>query len=202
MTNNPTLTLLQSRRSPKLTTLTAPGPTAEQLDTLLTLASRVPDHGQLAPWRFIVIAGERRHALGAFIGTVFDEKNPVPPPSAAEATPQEAALTQARVESRKRMSYAPLVIAVVSSAKPHPKIPEWEQVLSSGAACMNLIVAAKAMGFGAVWLSEWYAFEPRVLEHLGLASHERIAGFIHIGTPTETREERPRPALSTIFTTY
>ncbi len=97
---------------------------------------------------------------------------------------------------RGRLARAPLVVAVVSRARPHVKIPEWEQVMSAGAVCMNLVIAANAMGYATSWITEWYAFDRRVLDALGLAPHERIAGFVHIGRPAEPPAERPRPALS------
>jgi nitroreductase len=103
---------------------------------------------------------------------------------------------------RQRLARAPLVIAVVSRAAPHVKIPEWEQVLSAGAAAMNLVLAAHALGFAANWITEWYAYDPRVRGALGLAPHEKIAGFVHIGRPTQPPEDRPRPALDDIVTRY
>jgi nitroreductase len=184
---NETLALLQRRRSVAAHRLAEPGPGPEALETLLTIAARVPDHGRLVPWRFIVIEGAARHTIGEVISTAFHADQP-------EADAEKIAT------ERNRLARAPLVIAVVSRAKPHVKIPEWEQALSAGAVCMNLLTAATALGFGATWITEWYAFDRRVLDAMGLASDERIAGFIHIGTPTEPSAERPRPALSDIVT--
>src|SRR5271157_1291241 len=99
---------------------------------------------------------------------------------------------------RQRLARAPLVIAVISRAAPHVKIPEWEQVLSAGAATMNLVTAAHALGYGANWITEWYAYDRAVLDALGLLPHERIAGFIHIGRPPGPPEDRPRPPLNEI----
>jgi nitroreductase len=101
-----------------------------------------------------------------------------------------------------RLSHAPLVVAIVSRAAPHAKIPEWEQVLSAGAVCMNLIAAAKALGFASVWLTEWYAYSADVLARLGLGAHERIAGFVHIGRCDAPREDRVRPVLADIVTRF
>jgi nitroreductase len=183
------LELLTTRRSFKAMELSGPGPSAAQIDTLLTVAARVPDHGKLAPWRFIVFEGEARRAAGDAIAAAFQAKYP-------EAKPEH-------VESeRNRLLRAPLVVAVVSRAGPHVKIPEWEQVLSAGAAAMNLILAAHALGFAANWITEWYAYDRAVLDALGLAPHERIAGFVHIGTPPGPPEDRPRPALSEIVTRF
>jgi len=157
----------------------------------------VPDHGKLVPWRFILIEGDRRVELGNYIGGLYDADNP-------GADPMNSA------ECRRRLAYAPLVVAVVFRARPdpanpsrpHPKVPEWEQVLSTGAACMNMLVAARALGYGAVWLSEWYAYDRRVMTKMGLAPEEKIAGFIHIGTETQAREDRGRPKLDEIVTRY
>ncbi len=183
------LQLLASRRSVKPVELTAPGPDAAQLETLLTIASRVPDHGKLAPWRFIVFEGDARSKAGDIIAGVFRRANP-------DAPAQQIAFEQ------QRLARAPLVIAVVSRAAPHKKIPEWEQQLSAGAACMNLVTAAHTLGYAASWLSEWYAYDRAVLEKLGLAPHERIAGFVHIGKAVKPPEDRERPHLTDIVTRF
>ncbi|HEX2656290.1 MAG TPA: nitroreductase [Xanthobacteraceae bacterium] len=183
------LELLTKRRSLKPAELMPPGPSTAELETLLTIASRVPDHGKLTPWRFIVFAGDARVRASAMIATIFRQDHP-------EATPEQIAFEE------QRLSRAPLVIAVVSRTGPHVKIPEWEQVLSSGAAAMNLVHAAHALGFAANWITEWYAYDRRVLGALGLEPQERIAGFIHIGKPARIPDDRPRPALSTIVTYY
>src|SRR5262250_2883408 len=185
----PAITLLQTRRSLKPVELVGPGPSPSDLDTLLTIASRVPDHGKLAPWRFIVFEGESQLTAGAAIAAAFVAKYP-------EATPDQTEF------ERRRLARAPLVIAVVSRAAPHVKIPEWEQVLSAGAAAMSLVLAAHALGYGASWITEWYAYDRGVLDALGLAPHERIAGFIHIGTPSGPAKDRPRPPLNEIATRF
>ncbi|MGA8817408.1 MAG: nitroreductase [Xanthobacteraceae bacterium] len=183
------LELLKTRRSFKAAELTGPAPSAAEIDTLLTVASRVPDHGKLVPWRFIVFEGEARRAAGAAIVAAFHTKYPDAKPEQAEA-------------ERARLERAPLVIAVVSRAAPHVKIPEWEQVLSAGAAAMNLVLAAHALGYGAAWITEWYAYDRGVLDALGLKPHEKIAGFVHIGRPPRAPEDRPRPPLTEIATRY
>ncbi|CAH1666288.1 nitroreductase family protein [Chelatococcus asaccharovorans] len=183
------LDLLQSRRSVPPRLLQAPGPSPDELSLLLRIASRVPDHGKLAPWRFIVFQGEARLKAGEAIAAVYAEDNPD-----ADAKRLSA--------ERERLAAAPLVIGVVSRAAPHVKIPEWEQVLSAGAVAMNLTVAANAMGYGSAWLTEWYAYDRRVLDKLGVAADERIAGFVHIGTPLERQPDRPRPDLAEIVTHY
>jgi nitroreductase len=186
--SNP-ITLLQTRRSLKPVELVGPGPSPADLDTLLTIASRVPDHGKLTPWRFIVFEGESRLKAGEAIVAAFVAKYPDSKPEQIEF-------------ERKRLARAPLVIAVVSRAAPHVKIPEWEQVLSSGAAAMSLVIAAHALGFGATWITEWYAYDRGVLDALGLAPHEKIAGFVHVGHPTQAPDDRPRPALADIVTRF
>jgi nitroreductase len=183
------LKLLQTRRSLKPVELVGPGPSAAEIETLLTIASRVPDHGKLAPWRFIVFEGEARLAAGQAIETAFRAKYPA-------ANPEQLDY------ERKRLARAPLVIAVVSRAGPHVKIPEWEQVLSAGAAAMSLVLAAHALGYGANWITEWYAYDRAVLDALGLKDNEKVAGFIHIGTPKHAPEDRPRPALAEIATRF
>jgi nitroreductase len=183
------LDLLKTRRSVKPIELGAPGPGPAELDTLLTIASRVPDHGKLAPWRFVVFEGDARGKAGDVIAKIFKAKNPM-------ATDDQVAF------ERNRLARAPLVIAVVSKAGPHAKIPEWEQVLSAGAAAMNLVTAAHSLGFAAAWLTEWYAYDRDALIALGLSANEKIAGFVHIGRPAQPPEDRPRPPLSEIVTRY
>jgi nitroreductase len=183
------IALLQTRRSLKPMELAGPPPSPADVDTLLTIASRVPDHGKLTPWRFIVFEAEARLKAGEAIAAAFIAKYPDSKPEQVEF-------------ERKRLARAPLVIAVVSRAAPHVKIPEWEQVLSSGAAAMSLVIAAHALGFGATWITEWYAYDRSVLDALGLAPHEKITGFVHIGRPTQVPEDRARPALADIVTRF
>jgi nitroreductase len=183
------LELLKSRRSVKPREMTPPGPSPAELDTILTIGARVPDHGKLAPWRFIVFEGDARLRAGDVIAEVFARKNP------------HAAAADIEVE-KSRLTDAPLVIGVVSFTKPHPKVPPWEQELSAGASAMNLVTAATALGYGACWLTGWFAFDRDVLDGLGLKPDEKLAGFIHIGTPAKPNEERPRPALSEIVTRF
>ena len=181
--------LLTSRRSVKPIELGDPGPTAAELATLLTVASRVPDHGKLTPWRFIVFEGDARLKAGDTIAAVFHDKRP-------DATPDQVE------HERRRLARAPLVIAVISRAGPHVKIPEWEQVLSAGAAATSLVFASHALGFAASWLTEWYSYDRRVLDAIGVQPDERIAGFVHIGRPAKPTEDRPRPPLDQIVTRF
>jgi nitroreductase len=186
---NATIDMLKTRRSAPALSLVEPGPTPTELETILTVGSRVPDHGKLAPFRFIIFQGEARSKASEIIAEAYVAAHPEPDQD------------QLRVE-RKRLALAPVVVAVVSRAGPHQKIPEWEQVLTAGAVCMNLIVAANAMGFATVWLTEWYAYDRAVLDQFGLAPNEKIAGFVHIGRNPNARDDRPRPALADIVTNF
>jgi nitroreductase len=181
--------LLKSRRSIKPREMSAPGPSLAELETILTIGARVPDHGKLVPWRFIVFEGDARIRAGEVIAKVFARKNPQ--------------ATAAEIDAEKRkLADAPLVIGVVSFTKPHPKVPPWEQELSAGASAMNIVTAATALGYGACWLTGWFAFDRDVLEGLGLKADEKFAGFVHIGTAPKPSEDRPRPALSDIVTRF
>jgi nitroreductase len=182
-----TIDLLKTRRSPRIPDLGEPGPSAPEIETLLTVAARVPDHGKLTPWRFVVMQGEKKKQIAEALIPIFKQSHP------------EATEDQLRKEP-ERFAHSPLVIAVVSRAGEHAKIPEWEQILSAGAAGMNLITAAHALGYGANWVTGWAAYERPALELFGVKLGERIAGFIHVGTPKAAQEERPRPKLSDIVT--
>ena len=179
------LEFLKTRKSISAPFLTEPGPDESQLAEILTVASRVPDHGKLTPWRFVLFRGERRQQASAALAALFAAKNP------GAAEPQLA-------EERIRLARAPLVIAVVSKAAPHPKIPELEQLLSAGNAAMNVVLAAHALGFAAQWTTGWIAYDADAGALLGLAPGERFVGFVHIGTPNAPPTDRPRPALADI----
>jgi nitroreductase len=141
------------------------------------------------PWRYILFEGDARHRAGEIIASVYAKKHP------------EADALKLDLE-RKRLAHAPLVVAVVSRAGEHEKIPEWEQVMTAGAVCMNMTIAANALGFATVWLSEWYSYDLDVLAQMGLAPSEKIAGFIHIGRPPAPREDRTRPVVADIVTRF
>lgn len=181
--------LLKTRRSVPPAMLSAPGPDAAQLETLLGIATRVPDHGKLHPWRFVIYQGAAREKAGRVVYDAFMTVCP----DADEAT---------RKKESTRFTLAPLVIGVVSTAANHVKIPLWEQELSAGAVCENLVIAAHALGFGASWLTGWMAYDERVLAKLGIGSHEKLAGFVHVGTPREAVPDRPRPKLEDLVTYY
>lgn len=183
------LDLLKTRRSQKPIEMTGPGPSPAELETILTIGARVPDHGKIAPWRFIVFEGDGRAKAGEIFKKVFRAKN--------------VTATTDQVEAEgKRFTHAPLVISVVSKTASHPKVPPWEQELSAGASAMNIVHAAHALGYVANWLTGWMAFDRDVLNALGLGPEEKIAGFIHIGKAAQPIVDRPRPALSDIVTRF
>lgn len=173
------LSLLLTRRSGKPRDLVAPGPDADQLATILTAAARTPDHGKLAPWRFVTIADR-----AAFAALLHEAAQDDP------GAPDAAALDQFAHQ-------APVLVAVLSTPV-GDKIPLWEQELSAGAACMNLLHAAHALGFAGGWLTAWPAFAPKVLTALGGGARDRIAGFVFLGTLPGEPVERPRPALDAV----
>lgn len=174
-----TLALLAARRSASAFALAAPAPSPAELDDLLRLAARVPDHGKLAPWRFVLLEGEGKARLVEALRVLARRQEQ---PEKAEAV-------------LGKLATPPLSVMVVSSPK-DAKIPLWEQEMSAGAVCMTLLVAAQAMGYGANWITDWYAFDPAALKLLGVGSREKVAGFVHLGTPSETPLERVRPALA------
>ena len=182
---NPTIDLLLARRSVSANSLGEPGPSESEIGQILTAAARVPDHKKLVPWRFLLFQGEARKAFGEVLAEICrsEEKDPGPFRLETEAN---------------RFMRAPLVIAVISRVVKNPAAPEWEQILSAGAACQNLLVAATALGYGAQWITEWYGYSQGVRAALKLAENERVAGFVYIGTAKETPEERERPALADI----
>jgi nitroreductase len=182
--------MLLSRRSVKPAAMAEPGPSPAQLELILTAAARVPDHKKLVPWRFIVFEGEARAAFGEVLARACQSEEAEPP-------------SPVRLDfERARLLRAPTVVAVISRVVESPGAPEWEQVLSAGAACFNLCLAANALGFGTSWITEWYSYSPTVRAALGLAANERIAGFVYIGTPTERQPDRERPALADIVTRW
>ena len=175
---------LATRRTVPALQLGTPGPDADSLMAILTMAVRVPDHGKLAPWRFILIEGDAREEAGRRMADV----------AARGGRDAETALTL--------FTRAPVVVAVVSTAGPHVKIPEWEQVLSAGAVCLNLLHAVAAAGYSAQWLTEWIAYDSEAKAALGIAENERVAGFIHIGTPNVPPTERDRPDVAALLTRF
>ncbi|HEX4157750.1 MAG TPA: nitroreductase [Rhizomicrobium sp.] len=183
------LDLLLSRRSGSAKAMTGPGPSPEQLRTILAAGARVPDHGKLAPWRFILFEGDGRCRMGELLERTIWESDP-------DASPERLTM------ERNRFLRAPVVIGVVSRVREGIPIPPWEQQLSAGACCQNMLIAAHAMGFVASWITEWCAFDLNVLEALGLGPGERIAGFIYVGKPAVEPQERLRPDLDSLISYF
>lgn len=176
---------LLTRRSVGIAFLKEPGPTPAELEQILTIGMRVPDHGKITPWRLVVIAGEARQQAGEQLAEIAARNN--------------RGLDAAGLEiERQRFLPAPLTIGVISAPKDHPKVPEFEQLLSAGNVAFNLIHAAHALGFAASWVTRWYTFDAEAAAMLGAREGERFVGFVHIGTPTAAIEDRPRPALGDI----
>lgn len=176
--------LMRSRRSAKPRQLVGPGPTAEELDQILSLAARTPDHGKLVPWRFVVVEEGQRDALAALLRQALSEEDP-------------GATTAHHGKEQEFAHYGGTLVVLVSAPVADHKIPAWEQELSCGAAGMNLLIAAHALGFVAGWVTGWRAYSPRVTAAF-CRPGERIAGFIFIGNSAVELEDRPRPALSEV----
>ncbi len=184
--NPSVLAFMAKRRSALVRAMTGPGPDDAQLALILRLAARTPDHRKLFPWRFLLFQGQARAEFGAHLARVFQADCPDVPPDRI-------------LFEQNRFVRAPLVVGVVSSPKDCPRgTPKWEQELSAGAVCMNMLLAARASGFAAQWLTEWYAFDARIDEVLGLQDNERMAGFIYMGTASEQPMERPRPDMASL----
>jgi nitroreductase len=180
---------LSTRSSAPIPDLREPAPTEQELETILRIASRVPDHGRLAPWRFILYRGEARHRVGRLLADLAEKR--------------EGPLPEARRQQElSRFSRAPLVIGVISSPKDNPKIPQWEMFLSGGAAAMSLVIAANAHGYGTNWITNWYSDLEEGRRLLGLSPRERVVGFVHVGTAAAPPPERPRPELSSLVSDY
>ncbi|GHA89154.1 nitroreductase [Algimonas arctica] len=179
--NSAVLDFLSARRSNLAKAMTGPGPDADQLDTILQIGTRVPDHRKLTPWSLVVFQGEARATFGHHIAAVYQADNPDHPDDRVSF-------------EADRFLRAPLVIAVISTPKDCLRgTPVWEQQLSAGAVCMNLCLAAQASGFGAQWLTEWYAYDARVHAALDMSAGDQVAGFIYVGTPTQDALPRQRP---------
>jgi len=179
------LAFLARRRSASAMTLRAPAPSPAELDDLLRLAARVPDHGKLGPWRFVILEGEGKAAYAARLDEIAAGR-----PDAVKCAAKLG-----------KLKTPPLGIAVVSHVT-QGEIPEWEQVMSAAAVCHQLVLAASAMGYGANWITDWYAYDEQARAALGLSPAEKIAGFVFIGTPNEVPLERVRPDLDPRVSRY
>lgn len=181
--------LLLSRRSGSAKTMTGPGPSPAELRKILTAGTRVPDHGKLAPWRFIVFEGDGRIRMGEVLVKALRESEPD--------------ASAARIEQERiRFVRAPVIVGVVSRVREQIPIPVWEQQLSAGAVCQTMLIAAHALGYVGNWITEWCAYHPAVKDALGLKAGERIAGFLYFGKPAEPLAERPRPDLDSLITRF
>jgi nitroreductase len=184
------LTLLTTRRSVAARNLTGPGPDHAALERILRIATRVPDHGKLTPWRIQVLRAGGQRALGRFLADLHAALTP-------EATPAQIAFEQAKIEM------APLLLVVTSHPVASPKAPEMEQLLSGGAVCLSILLAAHALGFGGSWVTGWGAYRPETLAFLGHdPAKDKILGLVFLGTPKEAVEDRPRPDLSDVVSEW
>ena len=183
------LSLLRTRKSASAKAMGAPGPTPEQLAEILSLAVRVPDHGKLTPWRFILWEGDARGQFGDVMKARWSELHP-----------EHGEQTLGFVHGL--FLRAPTVLGVVSAAQEHPKIPLWEQQLSAAAVCMNILYAATAMGIGCQWNTDWVVYDAAIAAAMGLAANEKLAGLVYLGTPTAPLEDRPRPDAASLLTRW
>jgi nitroreductase len=179
------LRFLSFRRSASAVTLAEPAPSAAELDQLLRLATRVPDHGKLAPWRFVVFEGDAKTHFAARLEAIANSRDD----------------RQAAAKLMK-LRIPPLAVAVISAPHLDAPIPEWEQRLSAGAVCTTLLYATLAMGYGANWITDWYAYDPDAHAVLGLRESEKVAGFVLIGTPREPPLERERPDVAKLVSRW
>jgi nitroreductase len=180
---------LLNRRSVGLAFLQEPGPSPTELETILTIATRVPDHGKITPWRLVIFEGEARREVGERLASLVQQRRPDIDEASLEA-------------ERNRFLPAPLTIGVLSSPKDHPKVPEFEQVLSAGNVAFNILNAAFALGFGASWITRWFSFDDEAATMLGAKPGERFVGFVHIGTASAVIEDRPRPELADVVSRW
>jgi len=181
--------LLKSRRSVPSRQLGEPGPSAAQLDELFATAIRVPDHGKMTPWRLLLVRGAARADLGERLAEIHRRSDP--------ATPDAVI-----AKDRDRFNFAPLIVAVIARVQPNPKVPDQEQIISAGCVAYNLLLGAQALGFGAQILTGWAAYDRQVAKLLGLADHERVVAFVHIGTAREAAPERTRPDVASVVSEW
>lgn len=183
------LRLLETRRTVSWFQLAEPGPSEDEIRRLIAVAARVPDHGKLTPWRFVLWRGAARAAVQEKLTPIYRARHAAPAPEKAKM-------------EESRFTAVPLTIGVISTAREHFKIPLWEQELSAGAACMNLMLAAHALGYSAQWLTGWCCYDEEAAAILGAKPGERFAGLVAIGTPTVPPVERPRPAFDDVVTDW
>lgn len=179
--------LLETRRSPSILDFSDDALPKSTLEQILRIGARVPDHKKLVPWRYIVIEGEARKTWGQKFADIFAQ------------THKDASADLIQKESN-RFLRSPVCVIVIYAPKPHEKVPEIEQILSTGALCQNILLGSAALGFGGVWLSGWAAFEPHIHQLLNLHEGEQIAAFLHLGKPKSGREDRERPHVESLTT--
>lgn len=184
-----TIDFLTTRRSTVARMMGDPGPNDDELRQIMEAGMRVPDHGRLTPWRFIVIRSDARDTIGDVIVNSFKRNNP------------DAIQEQIEIE-QERLTRAPIVIAVVSRVHREHKIPVWEQILSSGAACQTMLIAAQSTGYAAQWLTEWYAYDSDVKKAIGAEADDEIAGFVYLGNPVGELTDRARPIYDDIVSEW
>lgn len=189
MTMPPPSDVLFRRRSVPTRLLGAPGPAPDELERIFAAAIRVPDHTALTPWRLITLQGEAKLRFGERVAAMAIEKNP-------------ALSEDKRNKDRLRYTWAPIVVAVIARIADNPKVPQQEQLLSAGCVAYNLLLGAQALGYGAQWITGWAAYDRDVAALLGLAAHERVIGFVHVGTPQGEVPERRRPALADVVSAW
>ena len=190
MPANPALLdYLKTRRSVGIGFLKDPGPSTDELREILTIDTRVPDHGKVVPWRLLVIEGDARLAAGARLAAIQQARNP-------------SIDAQSLENERRQFLPAPVTIGVIFCPRQNPKAPEIEQLLSAGNVCFNLSHAAFALGYAASWTNKWYGWDPEAQQMLGAKGGERFVGFIHIGTPTMVIDDRERPDLAKVVSRF
>jgi nitroreductase len=187
--NKAVIDFMLARKSAPIQELKGPAPSDDEIALMMRIATRVPDHGRLEPWRFILYRGAARHEIGEKLADLAERREGPLPPGRRE-------------KELERFSRAPLVIGVVSSPKENPKIPAWEMFLSAGAAAMSLVIAANALGYNTNWVTGWHADDAEGRDLLGLAPHEKVVAFIHVGTAAKEAPERSRPDPAKLFADY
>jgi nitroreductase len=187
--NQALLDYLKTRRSVGIGFLGDPGPTPAELEELLRIGTRVPDHGKFVPWRLVLIEGDARIEAGLKLAEIAKRNRPDIDEQSLE-------------NERRQFLPAPLTIGVIFSPKPNTKAPEIEQLLSAGNVCFNLCHAAFALGYGASWVTRWFGFDTAAQQMLGALGGERFVGFVHVGTPTITPEDRDRPDVTDIVSRW
>jgi nitroreductase len=187
--NSPVIEFMLARKSVPISAIGGPGPSDADIETMIKVATHVPDHGRLTPWRFVLYRGKASEEIGEGLVALAEER--------------EGPLNEGRrLQERTRLSRAPLVIGVISHPVGHERIPEWEQFLSAGAAAMSLVFAANALGYATNWVTNWFSSDEKGRVLLGLSPDERVVALVHIGKSEANVPERPRPAVADVLSEY